>query len=141
MLRIGVLLAVALALSGPAPARPSPYCVREASWILDGARQVLHHYDHDVYPADVALLGLQTSVRQFRLHHCTAPVLREALVQGLTRKQRARLLEILPNDLARWFRRVLYERPRTRRASVAPLTATNEAAATSTIDPPGARSK
>jgi hypothetical protein len=102
-----------LALAAPAAATadagrgPTPYCKREASWILEGTRQVLHHYDHDVYPADVALIGLQTSVKQFRLHRCTAPVLRDALVHGLTRKQRTRLLEILPNDLARWFRRVL----------------------------------
>ena len=105
-----VLTAVLIAAFAPGAARAgqaTPYCTREAGWIADGALQVLHHYDHDVYPADVALIGLQTSVRQYKLHRCPNAPLRAALLHRLTAKQRARLLEILPNDLARWFRRVL----------------------------------
>jgi hypothetical protein len=87
--------------------RTTPYCTREAGWVADGALQVLHHYDHDVYPADVALIKLQTSVKQFRLHRCANAPLRSAMVRQVTPKQRARLLEILPRDLAQYFRRVL----------------------------------
>jgi hypothetical protein len=112
-IRVAAILAAALALApaatggSPAAARPTPYCTREAGWIADGALQVLHHYDHDVYPADVALIGLQTSVKQYRLHRCADRVLRDTLLHRLTRKQRTRLLEILPNDLVRYFRGVL----------------------------------
>jgi hypothetical protein len=108
MLGVGAVLVAALAVaSGTGAAAPTPYCVREAGWIADGTLQVLHHYDHDVYPADVALIGLQTSVKQYRLHRCPKAPLRASLLHRLTQKQRTRLLEILPSDLVRWFRSVL----------------------------------
>jgi hypothetical protein len=91
----------------PADEAATRYCTREAGWVADGTLQVLHHYDHDVYPADVALIGLQTSVQQFRLHRCPNAVLRQAMLRKVTPKQRARLLEILPRGLAQYFRRVL----------------------------------
>jgi hypothetical protein len=85
----------------------TPYCVREAGWIADNTLQVLHHYDHDIYPADVALIKLNASIKQYRLHRCPAAPVRQAMLHRLTRAQRTRLLEILPNDLVRWFRAVL----------------------------------
>jgi hypothetical protein len=91
----------------PASLPAAPYCTREAGWVADGTLQVLHHYDHDVYPADVALIKLYTSVRQYRFHKCPNSVLRRAMLSRVTPKQRARLIEILPRDLVQYFRLVL----------------------------------
>jgi hypothetical protein len=109
---IGAALVAALGLSAGAAtaataAKPSSYCVREAGWITDSTLNVLHHYDHDVYPADVSLIQLNTSIKQFKLHHCPSAPLRADLLQRLTQKQRTRLFEILPTVLVRWFRGVL----------------------------------
>jgi hypothetical protein len=99
-----VLAVIVSALALASPTASPSYCTREAGWIAGNTLNVLHHFDHDVYPADVSLIQLYASVKQYKLHRCPAAPVRSAMLHRLTRKQRTRLFEILPADLVRWFK-------------------------------------
>src|SRR4051794_40901420 len=84
-----------------------PVCARHATWIVESGQDVIRHYSGMVYPADVSLLLLRNRLEQFRLHGCTQHALGSALVRQLTARERARLLSLLPADLARLVRRAV----------------------------------
>ena len=85
----------------------APVCARHATWIVESGRDVIRHYAGMVYPADVSYLLFKNRVDQFRLHGCTQRVLGRTLVEQLTARERARLLSLLPAELARSVRRAV----------------------------------
>ena len=105
---IAVSAAVGVGVGAAGASRWSePVCARHATWIVESGQDVIRHYSGMVYPADVSLLLLRNRVEQFRLHGCTQRVLGRALVHQLTARERARLLSLLPADLARSLRRAV----------------------------------
>jgi hypothetical protein len=110
-----VLLAIALACSSPAvaagkqrpPRWPAATCRAQAAKVSDRAQRMLRHYSGMVYPADVEYMLLRNAFRRFVSHRCAPSILGRALRRELSDRQRLRLTELLPAELARSFRRAL----------------------------------
>lgn len=100
-------LAASAAVGSAVADRQATSCRTEAARVAYRAGSMVRHYSGMVYPADVEYMLLRNSFRRFQARRCPPASLGRALRDELPARRRARLLELLPAQMSRTFRRAL----------------------------------
>jgi hypothetical protein len=99
---------LALAGCGGGSKHASPACEAQATRVAEHAGSIVVHFrGGTVYPADMALLGLNGSLQGFVRLGCPTRTLGSTLQRRLTPADRKTLLSLLPRETARVIRHAL----------------------------------